>query len=277
MDRITEQVIRRAARNGTLSHAVIFSGDGDLSEAARFYAAALLCRESGGPCLRCPACSKVLRDIHPDVLTAEDSEHKDLSVDVLRKIRAEAFVCPNEGSHKVFLFPDCRRLTVQDQNVLLKLVEEGPSYAAFIFCAENISALLPTVRSRCVEYTVRGQEAPAELLPEAETLLEAMADGAASEMSRILAGFENGKMQREKLQQVLTQCYVGAEQALRLRCGVTPDAVYAEAAGKLSRRLKKRQLLQCCEMLGKFARECEWNVGAAHVLGGVLAEWEEIL
>ena len=35
--------------------------------------------------------------------------------------------------------------------MLLKTVEEGPPYAAFLFCAENASVLLPTIRSRCVE------------------------------------------------------------------------------------------------------------------------------
>lgn len=277
MEQMLERTIRRARRSSMLSHAVIFTGDGDLAEAARFYAAALVCQAEERPCLRCPACSKVLRDIHPDVLTAEDSEHKDLSVEVLRKIRTEAFIRPNEGASKVFLFPDCRRLTVQDQNVLLKLIEEGPTYAAFGFCAENISALLPTVRSRCVEYTVRAQEVQTELLPETQALLEAMIDGSLTAMSRVLVSFENKKLQREKLQQIFNQCAAGAQQALRLRCGVAPDAAYAETAGRLSRRLKKRQLLQCCEMMGKFARECEWNVGAGHVLGGVLADWEEIL
>lgn len=67
----------------------------------------------------------------------------------------------------MFLFPDCRRLTVQDQNVLLKLVEEGPGYAAFLFCAENPGVLLPTVRSRCVELAVRPMgEENIQLLPQ---------------------------------------------------------------------------------------------------------------
>ena len=56
MDPVLESHIRRAARSGALPHSVIFSGSGDLLEAARFYAAALECREQDKPCLRCPAC-----------------------------------------------------------------------------------------------------------------------------------------------------------------------------------------------------------------------------
>lgn len=84
MDPVLESRIRRGARQGALPHSVIFSGSGDLLAAARFYTAALECRQADKPCLRCPACGKVLRGTHPDCVTAEDSQHKDLSVEVLR-------------------------------------------------------------------------------------------------------------------------------------------------------------------------------------------------
>ncbi len=278
MDPVLESHIRRAARQGALPHSVIFSGSGDLLAAARFYAAALQCTQPDKPCLRCPACGKVLRGTHPDCVTAEDSQHKDLSVEVLRDLRADAFIQPNEGACKVFLFPDCRRLTVQDQNVLLKLVEEGPAYAAFLFCAENPSVLLPTVRSRCVELSARPTEqAEPPLTPEALALLEALAGGEGPEVTRVLVGFENGKMTRETLQQVLRGCREGAQQALRLRLNAPPEVLCADCVGPLSRKLKKKQLMQLCEMLGKYAQECEWNVAVGQVLGAVAAEWEEIL
>ena len=178
----------------------------------------------------------------------------------------------------MFLFPDCRRLTVQDQNVLLKLVEEGPGYAAFLFCAENPGVLLPTVRSRCVELAVRPMgEENIQLLPQARTLLEAMAGGERQDMIRALVGLENGKITREALPQVLLQARAGAQQALRLRYGVPAEEPYAAAAGPLSRRLGEKQLMELCEMLGRFAQECEWNVAVGQVLGAIAAEWEEAL
>lgn len=278
MDSTLERSIRRAGRSGKLPHSVIFSGSGDLTAAARFYAAALECTQQDRPCLRCPACSKVLRGIHPDVITAGNDDGKDLSVEALRALRSDAFIQPNEGACKVFLFPDCRRLTVQDQNVLLKLVEEGPSYAAFLFCTENPGVLLPTVRSRCVELAVRPMgEENIQLLPQSRTLLEAMAGGERQDMIRALVGLETGKITREALQQVLLQARAGAQQALRLRYGVPAEEPYAAAAGPLSRRLGEKQLMELCEMLGRFAQECEWNVAVGQVLGAIAAEWEETL
>ena len=143
--------LRAAAKRGALSHALIFSGSGDRVSAARYAAAAMECTAESKPCLACPACRKVMQDIHPDVTFVRDAEHKELSIDTVRAMRADAFIRPNEGARKVYIFEDCTILTEKDQNVLLKLVEEGPAYAAFFFCAENPAVLLQTIRSRCVE------------------------------------------------------------------------------------------------------------------------------
>ena len=143
--------LRAAAGRGALPHALIFSGSGDRVAAARYAAAAMECTAQHKPCLTCPACRKVVQDIHPDVSFVRDAEHKELSVDTVRTMRADAFIRPNEGARKVYIFEDCTILTEKDQNVLLKLVEEGPAYAAFFFCAENPAVLLQTIRSRCVE------------------------------------------------------------------------------------------------------------------------------
>ena len=60
--------VRAAARQGRLSHALILTGEGDKRSAARYIAAAHLCRsDAQRPCLQCNACRKVMAGIHPDV------------------------------------------------------------------------------------------------------------------------------------------------------------------------------------------------------------------
>lgn len=108
----------------------------------------------GRPCGACAACRKVFADIHPDVVTVRDEAHKNLSVDTIRQMRADAYVQPNEGARKVYIFPDCGILTEQDQNVLLKLVEEGPPYAAF----RSARKIPPWFAD--ASFPVRGAEAP---------------------------------------------------------------------------------------------------------------------
>ena len=213
--------IRQLARCGNLPHAVILSGTGDRPAAGRYLAAALLCQSGGErPCMACPACRKVAQDIHPDVITVRESDRRELAVDTVRALRQDVYIRPNEGARKVYLFADCGQLNERDQNVLLKIVEEGPPYAAFIFCAESAAALLPTIRSRCVELKLRGEEdawriaAQALLLRAGKAPAPGVPDEAAAAMSRGLSG---ARLQK------LTDClrYYAEE----CRCNVGPGHV----------------------------------------------------
>ena len=97
--------IREAAGRGTLSHALLFSGSGDRIAAAQYAAAAMECQGGGQkPCGTCPACRKVFSGIHPDVITVRDEAHKNLSVDTVRQIRADAYIRPNEGPGRSISF-----------------------------------------------------------------------------------------------------------------------------------------------------------------------------
>ena len=157
---IFTRTVRRAAGEDRLSHAVILTGRGDLTAAARFLAAAHVCEGTDRPCLRCRHCRKVLEGIHPDVIPVLDTEHKELTVEAVRALRKDVYIRPNEARRKVYVVSDCRQLNQRDQDVLLKVVEEGPPYAAFIFCADAPAALLETVRSRCALLKYDGEDAP---------------------------------------------------------------------------------------------------------------------
>ena len=70
-------------------------------------------------------------------------------MDQVRALRTDAYVRPNEAERKVYLLERADRMNASAQNAMLKLLEDGPAYAVFFLLAENGSALLPTVRSRC--------------------------------------------------------------------------------------------------------------------------------
>ena len=102
--------VRLLAERRQLSHAIILTGHRDLPAAGRYLAAAMECAGEHPPCGRCGPCRKVLAGIHPDVTVVEDPEHKMISMDVLRRLRSDAYVLPNEGRRKVYIFPDCALL-----------------------------------------------------------------------------------------------------------------------------------------------------------------------
>ena len=269
--------IREAAGRGTLSHALLSTGGGDKTGLARYAAAAMECMAAQGqPCGVCPACRKVLEDIHPDVITVRDPEHKNIAVDVVRAIRSDAYIRPNEGQRKVYIFPDCALLTEQDQNVLLKIVEEGPPYAAFLFCAENPSQVLRTLRSRCMEIKLRpGSEEDGEPSEAAEALCRAIGSRRRGAVAELAVRLEKKKLDREALSAMLERSRAAFAAALLLLYGQEPGEM--EIAPFLAKNLTKSQIMSTIELLQKYHGECAYNVGPGHVLGALAAELEGIL
>lgn len=272
-----ERAVRRAAEQGRLSHAIVLSGDGSLTDAARFIAAAHVCEGTDRPCLRCRHCRKVLEGIHPDVSVIRDTEHRELTVDAVRALRQDVYIRPNEAARKVYIIADSRQLNERDQNVLLKIVEEGPPYAAFIFCTDSPAALLETVRSRCVLLKCDAP-APDALPPEAEQLCRAFARGKLLPVTTYLVSLENRRMKREELRDVLRGAWCAAAEALLLQMGkAVPDPACGETAQALAGGLDRRRLYGLTALLERYSGECVYNVGAGHVLGALAVEWEELL
>ncbi len=271
--------LRAAAERGTLSHALLFTGPGDRLAAARFAASAFQCTgpEQSRPCGVCPACRKVREDIHPDVVTVRDPDHKLIAVDVVREVRKDAYIRPNEGARKVYIFPDCALLTEQDQNVLLKLVEEGPPYAAFLFCAENPAAALRTLRSRCVELKLQPAAPPGgEEAGDGEALCRCLLKKKRGSVAELAVRLEKKKLSREALSALLERSEALFAQALVLLYGGSAEAGDRRLAEELGRSLTKAQIMRGAELVKKYRRECGYNVGPGHVLGALAAELEEI-
>lgn len=271
--------IRETAGRGTLSHALLFSGSGDRIAAAQYAAAAMECQGGGQkPCGTCPACRKVFSGIHPDVITVRDEAHKNLSVDTVRQIRADAYIRPNEGARKVYIFPDCTILTEQDQNVLLKIVEEGPPYAAFLFCAENSSVVLQTLRSRCVELKLHPAVTVEKESSEAGVeLCRLLAAGKRGTVTELMVRLEKKRLDRDGLAAMLDQARTLLAAALLAQYGQSPEGPDAALIVQLGKRLTKQRIMGTIELLQTYRGACSYNVGASHVLGALAVELEEIL
>lgn len=260
--------IAEAADRGALSHAVILSGEGDLAAAARFTAAAMQCTGHHRPCGECAACSKVMREIHPDVICVVDEEHKNISVDVLRDLRADAYILPNEGKRKVYIFPDCDKLDSKAQNVLLKVVEEGPSHAAFLFCAANSAVLLQTIRSRAVEYKLTPAGRRAGTSEDAQRLCVLISEKKTAELAALCSELENSKISREDLQSLLSDARDVFTAALAASYGAPGSD---PLAARLAREMSRRALSTAIDVLQRFIRECGYNIGVGHLLGALSA------
>lgn len=263
--------IAEAAQAGALSHAVIISGSGDLEAAARYTAAAMQCSAGERPCGECAACSKIMRDIHPDVRFVVDEEHKNISVDILREIRADAYILPNEGRRKIYIFPDCGKLEPRAQNVMLKVLEEGPPHAAFLFCAANSAVLLQTIRSRAVEYKLSPAVREGEVSGEAQRLCSLIAEKNAAELAAFCTELENSKIAREELQNMLSDARDIFAAALAASYGAAP---HMPGAQRIAREMNRRALTTVIDVLQRYSQDCGYNVGIGHLAGALSVSLE---
>lgn len=147
------------------------------------------------PCGRCAACQK---SVHPDI-AVYGADDQTITVDMVRRLRQEAYVLPNEAPCRVMVLMGAQSMTAQAQNALLKILEEPPTLVRFILTCENRAQLLETVRSRCVCLTLQ-----AVTWEEAAPLLRARLPGVSEEqlhqayslfsgyIGQILAGVGDG-------------------------------------------------------------------------------------
>lgn len=150
-------LLLEAARRGDLHHSIILHGSdsGRLEALAVRVAKTLVC-EKGSAGDDCNACSKVERDIHPDVKrVSPTNERKMISVEQIREIVAEAAMRPYEASTKVFIIQPVDCISVAGANAMLKTLEEPQSPAVFLLLTRSADLLLPTIRSRSQAIEIR--------------------------------------------------------------------------------------------------------------------------
>ena len=141
-----------ATENGKLAHAYIFEGGRGSGKhtLARRLACLLACQSLfERPCMMCESCRKISEGISPDIIEIKlPNDKKSIGVEQLRELRSSVYVKPSEEDIKVYIISNAETMTVQAQNVFLKVLEEPPQGVYFIMLCENSSNILPTVKSR---------------------------------------------------------------------------------------------------------------------------------
>ena len=277
MDNRQPAALLAALRRGTAGSALILTGEGDLLSAARSAAAAMECEDrEHAPCGHCGPCRKVRDGIHPDVTVVEDPQHKMIAVDVLRSVRSDAYILPNEGRRKVYIFPDCALLDQSAQNVLLKVIEEGPDHAAFLFCAQSAGVLLPTIRSRCAQWRIDGAEERREMDPRAAELCRLLGARDRLGLASFFTGLETARCSREEMQTVLEQVWMAAAEALLIASGCQ-DGEISAGAQAMARGLSRPQLSALADLLREQARQLRFNLNVGHAAGALSVSLRELL
>ena len=139
-------------------HAYIFQGDVGVGKetVARTFAAALQCQGEGEKlCKVCPSCHQMESGNQPDVIWVT-RERSSLGVDEIREQLCNTMdIKPFSSPYKIYIVSEAEKMTEAAQNALLKTIEEPPEYGVVILLTSNISALLPTIQSRCLTLEFR--------------------------------------------------------------------------------------------------------------------------
>src|SRR5271167_1399180 len=94
--------------------------------------------------------TRILVQTHPDVIVIPpDPPQMLVKVDQVRHVIQEIYYKPAEGCERVYIFSDAEFMK-EAANSLLKVLEEPPEFATLFLLSDNPSALLPTIRSRCM-------------------------------------------------------------------------------------------------------------------------------
>ena len=248
-----------------LSHAYMLVGpdDPERERTAAHMAAGLLCQADNAPCGVCRDCRKVLAGTHPDVITVErlpDAKgqlHRDILVDQIRAVAADAFVAPNEAARKVYVIREADRLGTAAQNALLKALEDPPGHACFLLLTTAADALLPTVRSRCVRADgARRGDLTAASNPAAEEYLRLAAKGSVPDITRFC--MLRAKLGREEADGLLTELL---------------DALCDVLCGRRSNPgLRPEELFRLTALLERGRTYLRHNVSPKQVFGVLAAE-----
>lgn len=258
-NRALKEQLQPRLSGGALGHALIVSGPAGSGKhtLAAILSRAMVCTGTGTkPCGSCPACKKALAGIHPDIITvAPLEEGKQITVDQVRQMRADAHIRPNEAPRKVYVIEQADQLRSEAQNAMLKLLEEGPAYAAFILIAENPGGLLITVRSRCETFSLVGEDQ--DPTQEDQELIEL-----ANVVSELwLAGKE-----RELMEHCANMEKWDRQQFADLTRHMT-----ARFTAELPTAVDKQRILRGIQLLERLRQAAALNVGSGPLAGRLCA------
>ena len=185
-----------------MTHAWLFTGPpgSGRSNAALAFAAALVCKSSG--CGTCTDCLTALKGSHADVELIR-TEGLSIKIDEVRELITRASWTPSVATYRVVVMEDADRLTESAANAMLKAIEEPGLRTVWLLCAPTTTDVLPTIRSRTRNLTLRTPSIAAvknllesELVPAATAELAARASQGHIGRARYLANNPEARTRR---------------------------------------------------------------------------------
>ncbi|MBQ2872698.1 MAG: DNA polymerase III subunit gamma/tau [Bacilli bacterium] len=146
------KIIASSIKNGTISHAYLFSGPRGTGKTttAKIMAKMVNCENlhDDMPCNECPSCLSASSG--SDIIEIDAASNN--GVDEIRDLREKANLVPSVCKYKVYIIDEVHMLTNQAFNALLKTLEEPPKHVIFILATTEYYKIPLTITSRCQKF-----------------------------------------------------------------------------------------------------------------------------
>ena len=157
------RLLKTFIRNGTLPHALLFTGDDGVGKKITATAFAMACNclklksaihhhrphlDAIDACGDCGPCRKIAGNHHPDIIRVAPLSSV-IRIAQIRTLLQTLTLKPNEADRRVVILSDAQAMNPEAGNALLKVLEEPPDRTLLVLTARQASDLLPTIASRC--------------------------------------------------------------------------------------------------------------------------------
>ena len=196
-------LLRLKALSNRLPHGILFKGAKGIGkfDLAMNFAQSLLCQTSVATdlaCGKCSSCHWFEQATHPDfrllqpgsiaIKESEDDEKawgwtrriaeealdeqarrdkkpsKEITIDQVRNLADFAGMSAHQGGRRVVVICPAEAMNTNAANALLKNLEEPPQDMLFILVSQKPQQLLPTILSRCMQFTLSSPDAASATL-----------------------------------------------------------------------------------------------------------------
>ncbi len=323
-ERAKEYLSSAFARH-SFPHALLIAGESGIGKRtlADIIAKALVCMDENAPCGKCEACRKAANGFHSDIIKLDAENLKedakkfgiepknDSIIAVIRAIKSNALLRPNDAERKVYIINNAGALSHDCQDALLKILEEPPYFTTFILLCYNLSDLLPTIVSRAahislspltdsdmlrvIEAKLPGISADEQneliktsggicsFLVEdknqahtdfAVNIANALTSGDELNIYRAISALE--KENRDTLMSVMDELTV----IIRDACVISSNAAStlisradSSVSEKISRTFSPKQCCDIIEQVSDAKNACVRNIGVPHITGNLICKF----
>jgi DNA polymerase III subunit gamma/tau len=158
------ETLLKMLKSGNIPQALLFTGPKGTGKtsSARIIAKVLNCeknakRKAGSafvePCNTCQMCLEITSGGALHVVEMDGASNR--RIDDIRQLKEQVYMPPASGQKSVYIIDEVHMLTKEAFNALLKMLEEPPEHAVFIFATTDPQKIPETILSRAtrVQFT----------------------------------------------------------------------------------------------------------------------------